>query len=510
MINYIKQNLKNIILDIFVIFFNFIIIVSCFIVKQVNNLDEIWNFNTARQIMKGLIPYKDISMITTPLLPTLNAIILKIFGDELFIFRILEAAVLCSILFFIYKILTELLENRTMSIISIETILIMYNQHFYLDYNFFSLLLLLLMEFIEIKFKEKQTKTKHILIGIIAGLAVCTKQTIGIFIATLCVLVPIINNKEDVLKNKIKRSTFRILGIMIPITIFIVTLFVTNSFTDFIDYAILGIKNFDNTISYKKLLQNDKIYIKLLAIAIPIFIVLMIIFECVYIKSKKLINKKSVSKFNILTLYSFPMLITIYPISDTVHFLIAILPSIIVIEYLFFKAIIEISEKINLKDKKYIFKIISSATIIILAIIMLIPTITNYKEYSKLDKSTINHYSKLQVNKGLEEKVRKLENFYKEYKEDKKIILMDPYAALYDIPLDIYNKNYDMFLKGNIGKYGEDGLIAEIQNSKNCIYLIKKEGEPMNWQAPTKVINYVRNNLEKQGIIENFEIYYKR
>lgn len=32
----------------------------------------------------------------------------------------------------------------------------------------------------------------------------------------------------------------------------------------------------------------------------------------------------------------------------------------------------------------------------------------------------------------------------------------------------------------------------------------------MNWQAPTKVINYVRNNLEKQGIIENFEIYYKR
>ena len=76
--------------------------------------------------------------------------------------------------------------------------------------------------------------------------------------------------------------------------------------------------------------------------------------------------------------------------------------------------------------------------------------------------------------------------------------------------MDIYNKNFDMFLKGNIGKDGEEGLISNIENSTNNIYLIKKEGATLNWQTPKSVIEYIRKNMKKLGSIEYYDIYCKQ
>ena len=57
------MNKKNILLVLSI----FVIIFSIIIIKPITDLDEIWNYNTARAISEGLVPYKDISMITTPL-----------------------------------------------------------------------------------------------------------------------------------------------------------------------------------------------------------------------------------------------------------------------------------------------------------------------------------------------------------------------------------------------------------------------------------------------------------
>lgn len=66
-----------------------------------------------------------------------------------------------------------------------------------------------------------------------------------------------------------------------------------------------------------------------------------------------------------------------------------------------------------------------------------------------------------------------------------------------------------MFLKGNIGKDGEDGIIEEIKNSSNTIYILKNRELPLNWQAPVNAINYIRENSEYVGDLDIFEIYYK-
>ena len=99
----IKQN--KTIIDLLLILFIFISILSIIIINPISNLDEIWNYNTARAVSKGLIPYKDISMITTPFLPMVTAIFLKLIANELIISRILATSVWTGILFVTYKIL---------------------------------------------------------------------------------------------------------------------------------------------------------------------------------------------------------------------------------------------------------------------------------------------------------------------------------------------------------------------------------------------------------------------
>lgn len=85
--------------------------------------------------------------------------------------------------------------------------------------------------------------------------------------------------------------------------------------------------------------------------------------------------------------------------------------------------------------------------------------------------------------------------------------ILDSEAAVYMIPLDKYNKDFDMFLKGNLGAASEEGQIEKIKNMKNAVILIKNDKMSLNWQTPTKVIEYVKNNLEKIGMISFFDIY---
>lgn len=70
-----------------------IIVTIAVVMKPLSSLDEVWNFNIARCISNGLIPYKDISMVSTPLLGFITAIPLKLFGQEMFYTRI------CAIIF---------------------------------------------------------------------------------------------------------------------------------------------------------------------------------------------------------------------------------------------------------------------------------------------------------------------------------------------------------------------------------------------------------------------------
>ena len=64
-----------------------------------------------------------------------------------------------------------------------------------------------------------------------------------------------------------------------------------------------------------------------------------------------------------------------------------------------------------------------------------------------------------------------------------------------------------MFLKGNLGSKGEDGIIERIQKEENAVYLLKMDY--LNWQNPNKVRDYIMSNLNYKGNISIFYIYEK-
>ena len=68
--------IENFVVFVFIFLFCFSIIFS----NSIGDLDELWNYNFARNVSDGLVPYKDFNMVQTPLLPFICAIFLKVIG----------------------------------------------------------------------------------------------------------------------------------------------------------------------------------------------------------------------------------------------------------------------------------------------------------------------------------------------------------------------------------------------------------------------------------------------
>ena len=61
--------------------------------------DELFNYGFAKNIIDGLIPYKDFNMIIPPLFAYITALVLKVFGQSLLVYHILTAVIITSITF---------------------------------------------------------------------------------------------------------------------------------------------------------------------------------------------------------------------------------------------------------------------------------------------------------------------------------------------------------------------------------------------------------------------------
>ena len=135
---------------VFAICLILLITMSC-VVKPLSNLDEIWNFNIGRCIANGLVPYRDISMVSTPLLGFILAIPLKLFGQEMFYTRVVAIIVAVLNFFVIYKILKNL-GIRKEIIRLVEIIILAPNcELIRIDYNVLVLLFILTIIYLEIK-----------------------------------------------------------------------------------------------------------------------------------------------------------------------------------------------------------------------------------------------------------------------------------------------------------------------------------------------------------------------
>ena len=256
-----------------------------------NNLDFYWNFNNSLQISNGLVPYNDINIITTPLFHFIVSIFLTIFGKNIMVyaaalsfFKIVHLIIILKIVVLLCKKNTE--KNKYIMYTFLIFILLMHN--IYYEYNFLSILFISLISYIELL--NKKTIKNELLIGILVGLSFLSKQSIGMIAIIFILLKPILfnNNKKNVL--------YRFLGLFIIGFLFTVYLLFTNSLDSFKNYAVLGLIEFKNNISFLDSINTGKSLLSigsLFSLSILLFMVFFLLkqFYLIY-KNKYELNRK--------------------------------------------------------------------------------------------------------------------------------------------------------------------------------------------------------------------------
>ena len=510
-----KKKIINILIQFSIFALSLVLFLVARLTAPATDLDEVWNYNTANAFAMGLIPYKQVSMITTPLLPMINSIFLKIVFNGIITYRVLMGIVFALIVLFIYLIIRELSSKKLLSYICaffIGTLLI---KKFLLDYNYLFLLISLVIAFLEIRDIKKNENfnfNHNLCVGFLTGLAFLTKQTIGILLIFVMIFEVFIYMKKsgfDLKFNKfIKLIGVRILGMMVPIIIFLIYLGITGAFNDFINYAIKGVREFSNNVPYYRLFDsNDKVVSIISRLFIIVYIPLFITFILESIKNKKL--KDELINIYVLAFCSIPVIAIIYPISDDFHLIVASVFALIVVAYLLIFLLNEIDKfvKIDAFYKKLL--LIGLLFIIILISFKnaIIERNLNIKENVLVP---LKHYEGIYVPKYLSNRISDVTDKVRSYSNSgRESIIIDAEAAIYDIVLNKYKKNYDMLLIGNIGERGVEKIINEIKDSHNVYYFVKNPQYALNWQLPEDIIDYIRNNLKYHETVSVLDVYYK-
>lgn len=510
-----KKKIINILIQFSIFALSLVLFLVARLTAPATDLDEVWNYNTANAFAMGLIPYKQVSMITTPLLPMINSIFLKIVFNGIITYRVVMGIIFALIVLFIYLIIRELSSKGLLSYICaffIGTLLI---NKFLLDYNYLFLLIVLMIAFLEVRDLKKNENfnfNHNLCVGLLTGLAFLTKQTIGILLIFIMIFEVFIYMKKfgfDLKVNKfIKLIGVRIFGMMIPIIMFLIYLGVNGAFNDFINYAIKGVREFSNNVPYYRLLNSTDYKIAIISrLFIIVYGSLFITFILECVKNKKM--KDELINIYVLAICSIPVIAIIYPISDDFHLIVASVFVLIVVAYLLIFLLNGINKfvKFDVFYKKLL--LIGLLFIIILISLknVIIERNLNIKENVLVP---FKHYEGIYVPKYLSNRISDVTDKVSTYSNSgRESIIVDAEAAIYDVVLNRYKKNYDMLLIGNIGENGVEKIINEIKDSHNVYYFIKNPQYALNWQLPEDIVDYIRNNLKYHETVSVFDVYYK-
>lgn len=481
--------------EIIILIALFLLVAVNILPREYNNLDEIWNYNFAKNIAEGRVPYKDFNMVQTPLSAIIAGVMLKIFGNELIVMRTLGIVLCTAILYILYKILDKLKVDRTITYLFIMLILILHKDLFIYDYNYLVQLITLIIIYFEIESNVQEYDIKKdLLLGILAGTSILAKQTTGIILATVFIFYSILTIKrKEQIKNISIKVLIRALGTIIPLIILFIYLLANNAINEFLNYTVFGIRKFSNYISYTYLFRKDEKAIAILAIVVPIIIM--------YMYYRAIIKEKHNNEL-VLFVYSVASITGIYPISDKIHFAISILPTLICIPYILNSMVANVNYK-----GKIIERIKDIINIFIIFIVLLsIVNITKYLMRLRETEKNINHFKYIIKEDDFE--IEKTDAFIKEAEKlGYKTYILDARAATFMIPIDKYNKDYDMFLKGNLGVKDFKTIIENLEQEENIIVLVTTEREDENWQSPTEVTDYIRKNWKNIGTVHMYNAY---
>ena len=422
----------------YVFFFFFFLIVLLFFGG--NNTDNVWNYGVSHALKMGELPYRDYNSITTPLYQFIMSI--GLFINDSYLTFLVEQSILCVVFTII---LEKLVGHNYLFVLS----LLLFPVYYFIfpNYNF-----LVMLIFIYILYLEKEKKPDSV-IGIFLGLLILTKHSVGGFVLIFSLFAT----------KDIKRAFRRLLFSIMPLGIFLVYLFLTGTFFDFLDLCVFGLFDFadnNNYISY-------------------FFIVLTII--CLIYTIYSFIYKKDFLNYYLLP--SFTLLIPILDMFHSFYFL------------GFFIIVIFIREPL----------INSKIPISIACVILVMTFACNF--YSDIKISDFVYSSNGHMKYVLVKKDEKkfISSILKKYKSYENVCMLSMYSMYFDIESDKKITYFDIPLYGNFGYDGLNKMKKKISNMHDTYFFVS---DSENRQYANELNNYVRKNCIFKEKYNNMEIYY--
>ena len=151
----------------FILIFSLVFIINYFI--TIATMDEIWTYGFSYNIANYLIPYKDFNMVILPFHSLVIGLLLRTISTSFLSYHIIMALIYSMFYYFISKRITL---RKTLYLI---LYLVMLETYFYNSFMALLLMMIILLETSEYKYKD-------LIIGLLIGYIMMTKVNIGAFL----------------------------------------------------------------------------------------------------------------------------------------------------------------------------------------------------------------------------------------------------------------------------------------------------------------------------------------
>lgn len=456
------------------------------------NDDELWGFQNIYKMYNGLEIYSDANVIITPLFFIIGEWIFKLLGANILTYRIYNILIIGVLYFITYLLLKKIGITKKYSAIII-LILMSINQYSLIrcqaNYNTLALGLYILGIYLNLK----KSKYNSFFQAIICFLIYFSKQNIAVFYGVGLIAFEIFSNKD--LKEKIKELLIEFVGFGILVCISWIAMKYIGILNGFINYTILGIKEF----------AIENIYVNWLSLLTTIVIFGITLTFSIFLLKRNICTEDEKNKLILLNAFAYPIIFISFPIMNSSHTLMGLYVAFILLIYIGKKVVKEFDWNINEK--------ITNIVMVGLVLISISYSIYHFKSW---ENSIISSEKEYEINEehpfyggvfqeGIIENIKIVTNYIEN--SQRNVIVFSNKAAFYMVPLKKNNGDLDLPHKGNFGVNGEQGIVEKIEKMKNTEFLIEKNDENVTFQESVIVRNYIKENFEKIGEVEEFEIY---
>lgn len=415
------------------------------------NLDEIWNYGFAHNIATGLIPYKDFNMVITPFYPFFTSLFLLI-KSNILVMYIMQAI----LILFTYSLLEKIYSDKANVFI---ILLFLFFDCIYPSYNSFMIFLLIILIFLE------EYEKNNYLIGIIIGLFILTKQSVGI-----CILIS--NIICLLIRKDYKKILKRLIGIILPISIFIIYLLFSNSYKEFLDLCIYGLYDFE---------KDNRLSFNIVYILFSVFLIILLY----------LIKKEPK---NIIYWYLIGFLSIIIPLFDINHFCFFLIVFITFI----------VIPKIKLDNFNY--DLVTIVILLLLTIFIIVNSIDNKSFYYP---NKVNHFEYKYITKSHEKELNEITNLYDKY-ESYNIVFLSRSSYLYKLVADKKINYLDLINRGNFGSNSTNKLYNMLKQQKNALFVVQITSFTKNDQTDIIALKFINKYCKKIDEFDDFKLYIRK